>query len=176
MIRRTSLLLAVLIVGACVPKREAPVPQPRPQPPVQTAPTPQPLPPPAPRGDWRDMPLTAGGWQYSAGGQTSQAAFGAFGGQAAFLVRCDRVRRQVSLGREGATAPGTMTVRNSFTARNLPTSVQAGYAWAPLSANDRLLDGLAFSRGRFAIEMPGTAMLVIPTWPEPARVIEDCRG
>jgi hypothetical protein len=176
-IRRTSLLLAVLIAGACVPKREPPAPQPSPQPPVQTAPRPQPQPvPPPPRADWRDMPLTPGNWLYSASGQTSQAAFGPAGGQAAFLVRCDRVRRQVSLGRQGAAAAGTMTVRSSSDARNLPAAVQVDYAWAALPADDRLLDGLVFSRGRFAIEAPGTAMLVIPSWPEPARVIEDCRG
>jgi hypothetical protein len=45
-----------------------------------------------------------------------------------------------------------------------------------LQARDPLLDQIAFSRGRFTIEAPGAAMLVIPAWPEAARVIEDCRG
>jgi hypothetical protein len=35
---------------------------------------------------------------------------------------------------------------------------------------------MVFSRGRFTVEVPGAPMLVIPAWPEPARVIEDCRG
>lgn len=175
MVRRISLLLPVLIVGACVPKREAPVPQPRPQPPVQTVPQPQPLPPPPPAADWRDRALSAGGWTYSASSEGSQATFGP-AGQAAFLVRCDRARRQVSLGRQGAAGAGPMTMRSSTDARSLPTSIQAQYAWAVVPANDRLLDSLAFSRGRFTVEMPGAPALVIPAWPEPARVVEDCRG
>lgn len=139
---------------------------------MQVAPRPQPQPvPPPPRVDWRDMPLTPGSWLYTGGDQASQAAFS----QAAFIVRCDRMRRQVSLGRQGAAA-GAMTVRSSSDARNLPTTVQAQYASAMLPASDRLLDSLAFSRGRFTVEAPGTAMLVIPSWPELARVVEDCRG
>jgi hypothetical protein len=33
-----------------------------------------------------------------------------------------------------------------------------------------------FSRGRFAVETDGLPTLVLQTWPEPARVVEDCRG
>jgi hypothetical protein len=70
-----------------------------------------------------------------------------------------------------------MTVRTSSTARNLPLSVQgqAAGVFTSLSANDRFLDDMVFSRGRFTVEVPGTPMLVIPAWPEPARVVEDCR-
>jgi hypothetical protein len=35
---------------------------------------------------------------------------------------------------------------------------------------------MAFSRGRFMVEAQGMATLVLPAWPEPARVVEDCRG
>jgi len=38
-----------------------------------------------------------------------------------------------------------------------------------------LLDAIAFSRGRFSVEAAGTARLVIPAWPEAARVVEACR-
>jgi hypothetical protein len=72
-----------------------------------------------------------------------------------------------------------MTVRTSSTARSLPVSVQAEplpSASVGLTATDRLLDEIAFSRGRFTVELPGTPMLIIPAWPEPARVVEDCRG
>jgi hypothetical protein len=47
---------------------------------------------------------------------------------------------------------------------------------AALAANDPLLDAMVFSRGRFSIEVTGLPRLIIPTWPEPARVIEDCRS
>jgi hypothetical protein len=72
-----------------------------------------------------------------------------------------------------------MTVRTSAGTRSLPLSLQAeprAYVWSALPATDRLLDQIAFSRGRFTVEVPGTQMLVIPAWAEPARVVEDCRG
>ncbi len=175
---RAGLLFTILAASACVPKRETPPPpaQPQPQPRVTVQ---QPPPPPPPRADWRDMPLTPGNWVYSNQSDTSQALFGPANGGALFIVRCDRARRQVSLWREGTTSGNTMTVRSSTSARNMPLSVQAqplAYVWTALPAGDRFLDGIVFSRGRFAVEVPGTPMLVIPSWPEPARVLEDCRG
>ena len=44
------------------------------------------------------------------------------------------------------------------------------------TASDPGLDQIAFSRGRITIEQPGQPTLVLPTWAEPVRVIEDCRG
>ena len=41
---------------------------------------------------------------------------------------------------------------------------------------DPLLDQIAFSRGRFLVQAEGGPSLILPAWPEPARVIEDCRG
>ncbi|WP_345907778.1 hypothetical protein [Sphingomonas sp. UBA4815] len=45
-----------------------------------------------------------------------------------------------------------------------------------LAGNDRLLDAMAFSRGRFTIEQAGQPPLIIPAYAEVGRVIEDCRG
>jgi hypothetical protein len=45
-----------------------------------------------------------------------------------------------------------------------------------LPASDPFLDQIVFSRGRFAVEAQGQARLILPTWPEPARVVEECRG
>lgn len=47
---------------------------------------------------------------------------------------------------------------------------------ATLRAGDPLLDAMAFSRGRFAIEVNGLPTLYLPAWAEIGRVIEDCRG
>lgn len=44
-----------------------------------------------------------------------------------------------------------------------------------LAASDRHLDMMAYSRGRFMLEQPGREALIVPAWPEFARVIEDCR-
>ncbi len=174
---------ALLVAGSvaalvgCVPKREAPPPPPPQQP--QTAQRPRPTPPPPPAAHWQEAPLTPGGWAYNVQGNTSQAMFGSGSAAPNFIVRCDRAQRQVSFWRPGSTTGNMMTVRTSHGARNFPLSVQSGpppSVSTALAASDRFLDQMAFSRGRFTVEVPGAPMLVIPAWPEPARVVEDCRG
>lgn len=159
-VRIPMALAALAAMSACVPKPVAPPPAPAPRP------APAPVPPP-PAADWRDLPLTPGGWVYASEAAGSQASFGA--SAPSFTVRCDRASRQITLTREGATT-GAMTIRTSFGARSFPTPA------ARMGARDPILDSMAFSRGRFTVQVPGSAMLVIPSWPEPARVIEDCRG
>ncbi len=46
---------------------------------------------------------------------------------------------------------------------------------ARVAANDPLLDAMAFSKGRFAVEVAGLPTLYVPSYPEVTRVIEDCR-
>ena len=123
--------------------------------------------------------MTPGRWFYRNEGQNSLASFGSSDGAASFTVRCDRGSRQITLARQGITTGNTMTVRTSYSARNLPLSIQTeplSSVFTTLPASDRFLDGMAFSRGRFTVEVPGTPMLIIPAWPEPARVVEDCRS
>ena len=176
---RSLLLLGSLAAAvACVPRREPP-PQPEPQRPVTPPPVRMPTPPPPPRADSRDIPLTPGSWFYRNEGQVSFAMFGPANSEALFIVRCDRSARQVRLSRAGSGGGGAMTVRTSSSARSFPVAVQAEplpYVSANLAANDRFLDEMAFSRGRFTVEVPGLSMLVLPAWAEPARVTEDCRG
>lgn len=171
------LLGAAAAATACVPRREAPPPEQ--QQPTRVPPPPQPAPPPPPApADWRDIPLTRGDWSYRNEGSVSQAVFGDPGAPPSFAVRCERAPRQVMLSRTGTTTGNMMTVRTSYAARNFPLSARAepaGSVSAVVNANDRFLDGIAFSRGRFTVEVPGAPMLVLPAWPEPARVIEDCR-
>jgi hypothetical protein len=109
--------------------------------------------------DWRDLPLAPGDWSYDSG--TSEARYGDFS------LRCDSERRQVVAARAGASGP--LRVRTTYGERVLPPG-------GSLSAADPLLDDLAYSRGRFTVDAPGGAPLVLPAWPEPARVVEDCRG
>ncbi len=166
------LLLTLLVaVAACVPQREPPPqPQPRPTQPVR----PPPPPPPPPPADWRDLPLTNGSWTYSSDGAGSIARFGA-PGDPVFSVRCERAQNRVTIARDGMARGNVMTVRTSSGARNFPV-VAGRQPASAVPASDRFLDTIVFSRGRFTIEVPGLPMLVIPSWPEPARVIEDCRG
>lgn len=82
-------------------------------------------------------------------------------------MRCDSARRRIVLAREGSSAP--LRIRTTYGQRALAPA-------AELPADDPLLDEIAFSRGRFTVEGEGLAPLFLPTWPEPARVIDDCRG
>jgi hypothetical protein len=52
----------------------------------------------------------------------------------------------------------------------------AGGVRAELAASDPLLDAMAFTKGRFAVETAGQETLYVPAYPEISRVIEDCRG
>jgi hypothetical protein len=159
---RIAALAALLATASCVPKQEKPAPEPVAQRPAPPAPAPAPpaAPPPAP--GWEDAALAPGDWTYRADSAGSEALYGA--GTPLFSVRCEASSRRVALSRPGA---GEIVVRTTSTERSL--------ASAPLAANDPLLDAIVFSRGRFAVEASGQARLVIPSWPEPARVIEDCR-
>ena len=69
-----------------------------------------------------------------------------------------------------------LTIRTSYGARSLPAARQQSALVARLAVSDPLLDQMAFSRGRFTVEAAGAPLLIVPAWPELARVIEDCRG
>jgi len=148
------------LLSACA-SGPAPAPAPERTAPLAPAPSPVAAAPPveSDEGDWRDRPLTPGDWTYDNGAR--EARYGDFS------LRCDGGRRQVFLSRAGAS--GSLRLRTTYGERVLP-------AGAALAADDPFLDELAFSRGRFTVDAPGTATLVLPAWPEPARVVEDCRG
>lgn len=167
---RLAGLVLLLALGACVP-RPAP-PPPAPPPPAPAPPPPPPPPAPAPVA-WEDALPAPGDWSYRAEGGGSVATFGP-AQNPQLVIRCEP-SRQVSVIRMGATG-GSLVVRTSFGDRALPGTGRDGGVAATLAAADPLLDWMAFSRGRFAVEADGLPRLVVQTWPEPARVIEDCRG
>jgi hypothetical protein len=168
--------VALLLMAGCVaepPKLPPPAPAPLRPPP---SPVVQPVPAPAPL-DWQDLPNTPGSWSYTSSAQGGEASFGA--SAPGFIMRCDVPTRQIQLLRPGTTTGNTMTVRTSESRRALPIAVAADASATPfvrLVAQDPLLDSMAFCRGHFISEVPGLPMLVLPAWPEPARLIEDCRG
>jgi hypothetical protein len=116
--------------------------------------------------DAPDPPPSPGDWSYSPDRVGSVARFGPAGSES-FSLRCDPVRREILLS-VGQSQPA-LRVRTSYGER----AIAAG---ARLPANDPLLDEMAFSRGRFTVEAQGLPALILPAWPEPARVVEDCRG
>ena len=155
--------VAALAAGCASKPAPAPTPvvRPAPPPPAPVPPPPQPVAEAAP-----DLPLTPGDWSYAGEGGASAAVFG-LAGAPAFTLRCEVARRQVSLSVQGGAQP--LRLLTSFGQRTLP-------AGAMLPASDPLLDEIVFSRGRFTVQADGLPALIVPTWPEPARVIEDCRG
>ena len=170
--RATILLLAFAAAG-CVSAPRAVSP-----PPAQVA-TPSPRPAPAPlAADWRDWPVTPGTWTYREDARGSVAMFGMAGADAVAVLRCDRVGGRVFLSVAGA-APASMTVRTSSAVRTVPAGATGGvppYLAATFTPADPLLDAMAFSRGRFALSLPGAQPVVVPAWAEVGRVVEDCRG
>lgn len=123
---------------------------------------------------WANAPLTPGAWVYhrTASNARSRATFGPRGAPL-FEVACTN-QGNIALFRHGATA-GSITVRTSATLKQMTGNALAAGLSVPVPADDAILDAMAFSRGRYAIEAPRVAPLVVPAWPELARVVEDCR-
>lgn len=169
---RVLVLLAFVLITACVPRPAAPPPAPPAPAPPPTLPPPTPPPPLA----WEDAALSPGDWTYRDEGGASSAHFG-LPGQPQLMLRCEP-GRTVTVQRAGASAGASLTLRSSSGDRSLRAVMAAASPpalTATLAAADPLLDALVFSRGRFAVEAPGLPILIVPAWPEPARVIEDCR-
>jgi hypothetical protein len=158
-------------IAACSSPREAPRPEPAPRPaPAVQRPAPAQPAPVVPDAAWIDAPLAPGDWTQ----EGNEARYG-MPGAATFILRCT-APGQVSIARAGVSASPSMTVRTSTASRTLPASASGGGVVAALPASDPLLDAMFYSRGRYSIEVPGLPRLIVPSWPEPARVVEDCRG
>jgi hypothetical protein len=168
-------MAATAALAACVPRTPPPAPTPTPAPlPRPVTPPPQSASPPAPPSvAWQYGPLSPGDWDFGPGPRP-RAAFGAE--SPTFVVEC-MAGRQIALSRIGAAPAASMlTIRTDLGERGIAAAGQPGAITATLVPSDPLLDELAFSRGRFLIRVDGLPDLVLPAWPEPARVIEECRG
>lgn len=171
-----ALMLSVA-VAACVPASAppAPVPASRPAPPAQPA---QPaLAPTTPRSDnWADAPQTPGTWRYGVQNGFSEASFVGPDSGTRMRLRClaDSRMVQLSLPESGAPRP-LVTIRTHTATRTLEAQPAGRETLVTFPPREPLLDAMAFARGRFAVEGTGLAPLYLPSWPEVARVIEDCR-
>ena len=112
-------------------------------------------------------------------GGRSTATFTAATGAAIVTLACDRTQNRVLFSRRGdAAAALPLAVATTSTSRPMlsdPTFKGSGWLVVPIATSDSLLDALAFSRGRFALETAGQETLYLPAWPEISRVVEDCR-
>lgn len=172
----TGALALTFAIAACVPAPDS-TPAPAPTP-VVSVPTPTPTPPPAPPQfeNWIDSPQTAGAWSYRATSTGSIAQFGEPQQGTRFSIECNRQARGLILTRaSGSDSSTAMIIRTETMDRTLAVRRASNSVSANLSASDPLLDAMALTRGRFAVEMPGTSALYLPNWAEVARVVEDCR-
>ena len=178
-LKRALVVSPALIVACCAP---APPPAPAPAPPPAVT---RPAPPPvvvAPRYDnWLDAPQTPGDWTYTSQGPLSFATFGLAGQGARFGIECRGDTNAIRLVRASSTTaadvPAPMIIRTETATRTVTASPEPGTPRlaADMQPRDPLLDAMALSRGRFAVETAGMEPLYLPAWPEVTRVIEDCR-
>lgn len=161
---------ACLALGACVPAPQpAPAPAPAPPPPPAPAPAPPPF-----AGNWMDAPLTPGDWHYAGGAAT----FAGPDGGVLLTLRCVGGAIMIDRAGIGNEIAPTLILRSESASRSLSpatTGGAPGSTAASLTAQDSLLDAIAFSKGRFAVESVGLATLYVPSYPEITRVVEDCR-
>ena len=130
-------------------------------------------------GDWNDWPFTPGNWTYSRDGRGSVGHFGTPGRNPTVSLRCDAQNRRVTVLRE-APAPGQrIVIRTSSIIKELaakPIGTTTAYLAADIANNDPILDAMAFSRGRVLVEAEGHQPVILPSWAEITRIVEDCRG
>jgi hypothetical protein len=174
---RFSFILGLALLAACsapppsVPGSESStqIPSASPSPPPVTA---------APAGSWLDWPIAPGDWVYRQDDRGSIALFGDAGGDALVTLRCDVLRDRVYLTRKSAQAASNFTLRSSARLKSLAAVTTGGslpYIAAEILPDDPILDALAYSRGRIALETDGELPVALPVWSEIGRIVEDCR-
>lgn len=178
---RRAAALPVAVIALAALAGCARVVPPASPPPVATAPAPRPAPaaPPvqAPQaGNWADAPATPGTWRHSMAGRASVADFVGTDGQRLFQLVCGS-GGVVTLNRFGAAARGAeaLTFRTRTAERTVSAQAADNAVTTALPSADPLLAAMAYSRGRFAVEVPGMATLYLPAWPEVTRVVDDCQ-
>jgi hypothetical protein len=121
-----------------------------------------------------DAPLTPGAWTYENRGTLTLAVFS---GQTQFAMQCWQASGQIRLLLRGS-ARTAAAIRTETASRAVPmkdAGSEIPTALATLDARDPLLDAMALSKGRFAVEVEGQPPLYLPSHAEVSRVIEDCR-
>jgi hypothetical protein len=120
----------------------------------------------------------AGNWTYAATSDGSEAAFANTSAIPQLIVHCTRATRRVSFAKAATAAAPFINVWTSSQTRSAPSSFNpaTGRLTIDLAATDPLLDAISSSRGRIGFSVAGQPALVIPSWAEAARVIEDCRA
>jgi hypothetical protein len=111
----------------------------------------------------KSLALGTGQWNYVATATGGQATYGSL-----LTLQCDKPTRTIVIARPGMPI-AALTIATDTATRTLPPNGR-------LSAYDPLLDAIAFSRGRILVSGGTGPALAVPSWPESARAIEDCRN
>jgi hypothetical protein len=170
-----SAALGALLLAGCS-SAPSPAPPPSPAPVIRSSPPPAPV---RPAADWRDVAITPGTWTWGMAGTKSVARFGPPGAAPLLSLTCEKAAGEVHLARAGtASVPVAMAITTTTGTRQLasePAASLPGWVATRIKLRDSVLDAMAFSRGRFAVDVAGLPTLYLPSWPEVSRVIEDCR-
>ena len=124
---------------------------------------------------WNDAPQTKGDWVYRETGGESFAEFHSPAREMLFQMNCTADRQIFIAAASSTLQEGTITIRTETQARTLGAAAREGWRVAAIRPSDPLLDAMAITKGRFAVEMAGQPSLYLPAWAEVTRVIEDCR-
>ena len=111
----------------------------------------------------KSLPLAAGQWSLVATSAGGEARYGTH-----LSLVCDKPTRTIAIIRPGVPV-AALTIVTDMVTRTIPPNGR-------LSAYDPLLDAMSFSRGRILISGGSGGVLAVPSWPEAARAIEDCRN
>ena len=120
-----------------------------------------------------DAPLTVGGWRYERMERSTSADFLSPDNRRLASMIClsgGQVRLDVRAARSGS-----LTIRTETATRTQMAEFVGGHMIILLPPTDPLLDAMALSKGRFAVEVEGEPPLYLPSYAEVSRVIEDCR-
>ena len=174
-----AILLLCAALSACSTRGAL---SPPPSQPVAPPPAPKPVAQALPTDNWEDRPATPGDWVYRQDKRGSIALFGPKGANALFAIRCEMASKRIYLTHTGQFPDGEtgkMTIRATSGLKTYPASNTGGappLVGAELAVSEAHLDMMAYSRGKFIVQIKGSTDLVVPSWPEVARVVEDCRA
>ena len=120
----------------------------------------------------------AGTWSYAPATDGSEAVFVNESGTPQLWVHCTRATRRVTISRAVTAAAPALNVWTSSLTKSVASSFSPSTSRLTIDLGnfDPLLDAIASSRGRFGFTVGTQPSLVVPSWAEPVRVIEDCRA
>ncbi len=130
---------------------------------------------------WMNEEQTPGDWRYVAEPTETAAIFGTGEEDGVeLIIACEILASRISISRMGEPEGETsMIIRTETQTGALLAEPAVSFApllLAHVDARDPLLDAIAFSKGRFAVEVGGTEPIYVPAYPEITRVVEDCRS